>query len=504
MSGFTGFRLKVKGTAGKETPPVSNGTLAGFRVSAPATGTQQHVHVDILRTKAFGKTTKLKGTVVRGMYNVRKSSVQPELMHNLKLQLTAKPKESSIGAPRIPYQLWSETNTYFQMPRFFGISKFGLPQKSLLTDGETMHTTIPSTTAPRPYQREPIETIASIFQSKGAGCGVLLEADCGTGKTFLGIEIARRHGRRTAIIVNKGDLQSQFIERIHQYCPTATVGIVRRDVVETENDFVVFMAQSIASDRYDKDVFATFGLVIIDEAHHWVAETLSKTLSKFPSRCVLGLTATPNRKDGLGFMLPYFFGPTAVRMKRRGQQVKVKIVKVPCGKAVEVIGRTGKPILARTITMMTEDPQRNQRIVDMVVKLRQKGRYVLVMGARRKHLVVLRELITEHVECTVGLYVGETTKKGVAKRNAEKDSPILLCTVKMAEEGMDIPRLDTILLVTPKSNVVQCVGRIQRTHPEKKVAPLVVDFYDTYCGGAVHGMARARRRWYEENKFQII
>jgi superfamily II DNA or RNA helicase len=491
MSAFIGFKLKASST--KKRRGVLPGCAANKKASIDAV---------VLRTKPFGKKKGVVGAVVKGLYNVPKKHLRAEQLDRFRTELTLVPKESSVGGKRVPYRLFSESTNWFRMPRFYGISRLGLPNHSLLTDGKSMHAPLVSKVKPRPYQIKPIETIVNIFQQKGPGCGALLEADCGTGKTFQGIEIARRLGRRTAVVVNKGDLQAQFMERIHDYCPDATVGIVRRDQVETDNDFVIFMAQSIG--RYSPDVFQGFGLLIVDECHHWVAETLSKTLSKFPARCVLGLTATPDRRDGCGFALPYFFGPTTVRMKRIGQSVQVKVIKIPCGKAKEIFGRNGKPILPRTVTMMTEDERRNERIVTTVLALRNEGRYVIVLGERRKHLGVLREILQERAPCPVGLYVGETSKKRIAIREAEKDSPILLATVRMAEEGLDIARLDTLVLITPKSNITQAVGRIQRTHPDKKLPPLIVDFYDTYAGGAIHGMARARQRYYEKNKFTMV
>ncbi len=495
MSAFIGFKLKEasrkrKGTMGDTFP----GLLCQKK--------ELSIDAVVLRTKPFGKDKGAKGTVVKGMYNVRKSQVTGEQMEKFRLELTLAPKESSVGGKRTPYRLYSETPTWFRLPRFYGISRLGLPNKSLLTDGEPMAQNIAANTAPRPYQTMPIAAIVGIFQKEGPGCGALLEADCGTGKTFQGIEIARRLGRRTAVVVNKGDLQAQFVDRIRQYCPQATVGIVRRDQIDTDRDFVIFMAQSIG--RYPSEVFQSFGLLIVDECHHWVAETLSKTLAKFPARCVLGLTATPERRDGCGYALPYFFGPTTVRMKRVGQCVQVKIIKISCGKAVEIYGRHGKPILPTTITMMTEDDARNERIVETVLNLRADGRYIIVLGERRKHLTMLRDVLKDRAPCPVGLYVGETSKKRIAVRDAEKDSPILLATVRMAEEGLDIARLDCLVLITPKSSITQAVGRILRSHPEKKLPPLVVDFYDTYAGGAIHGMARARRRYYEANKFSIL
>lgn len=472
--------------------------------------------VTILRTRPvrkrktlFDHNQILRGSVVKGMYNIRKDNMSEAVLSVCKEETTVQPKKSSASmVQRSPYPLWSESKTFLRVPRFFGILKFGPPEKCLLTDGDPM-VAMASTVTPRPYQVEPIDALCSIFRpGGGAGAGAFLEADCGTGKTYLGIEVAARHGRKTAILVHKGDLAEQFKERVSQYYPSAKVGIVQRDRVEIDGcDFVIFMAQSIVSGRYDEDadrIFGRFGCVIVDECHHWVAETLSKTLCRFSARCLLGLSATPDRKDGLGFALQYFFGSTAVQIKRRDQRVNVRIEKITSGRAFEVIGRTGRPILATTVTMMTNDEERNARIVEIVLRERKNGHVVIVMGDRRKHLVNLQLLLQGKTDEEVGLYVGETTKRGIARRNAGKQSPILLCTTRMAEEGLDIPTLSCLVMVTPKSNITQCVGRIQRTDPRKTIVPLVVDLYDTYCGGAVHGMARARQRFYEANGFTNI
>jgi superfamily II DNA or RNA helicase len=155
--------------------------------------------------------------------------------------------------------------------------------------------------------------------------------------------------------------------------------------------------------------------------------------------------------------------------------------------------------------MMVADEERNRFIVEKVVCLHEsQGRYVIVLSDRRKHLATLREMLEARVDPEkVGTFAGETTKKGVARREEERKRPILLATVRMAEEGFDEARLDTLVFATPKSNITQCVGRIQRSHPDKQ-EPMIVDIFDTYCGGAMHGMARARKRFYEDCKFQII
>ena len=152
MSGLIGFSIKKP----KYNSPIINYKLKKGKFVLP-NAKKQTIQVDICRTKAFGKQKNHKGTVVRGMYNVKKKCLSKEQLHNFKIELTLSPKESSMGITKKPYILWGETDTWFQMPRFFGISKLGLPEKSLLVDGEKMKK-LPLLTAPRDYQQKPIET----------------------------------------------------------------------------------------------------------------------------------------------------------------------------------------------------------------------------------------------------------------------------------------------------------------------------------------------------------
>ena len=460
----------------------------------------------VRRSKPHTYATTRPGAVVRGMYNVRVASLTPEQISMIEAKLTVKPRVNPTFATgrATRYPLFFRSNTWLSVPRFYGMSTLGAPEESRLSDGESLQSTL--TMQPRDYQIRVLDALQSIFSVPHApGAGAILEADCGTGKTAMAIAAACRHGRRTAIVVHKSDLQQQWVERLKAFTEGGSVGTVRGDKIDADHDFVIFMAQSVVTGRYPKELFEAFGLLIVDEAHHWAAPTLSKTMAYFPSRCLLALTATPDRKDGLGFVLPWYFGTTVALVKRQAQSgVTVEIVRRASGRAKEIRLRNGNTCLSRTISMMVADEERNQYIVTRVLELRKKGRYIIVLSDRRKHLATLREMLEAQLENPeeVGTFAGETTKKGVAKREAERKRPVLLATVRMAEEGFDEARLDTLIFATPKSNITQCVGRIQRSHPEKK-EPLIVDIFDSYAGGAMHGMHRARKKFYERCRFNV-
>ena len=161
--------------------------------------------------------------------------------------------------------------------------------------------------------------------------------------------------------------------------------------------------------------------------------------------------------------------------------------------------------MAKTVTMLTQDEKRNNYIANEIIKFHEEGRRVIMLSERRKHLPAMRALLVSKGvdDEKIGEFCGETTKKGLKRNREERVRPILLATTRMAEEGFDEPSLDTLIMSTPRSGVEQCVGRIMRSFPGKK-KPLVLDIYDSYCGGVFHGMARARRAYYEKSKFTVI
>ena len=470
------------------------------------------VLVKVLRTRPVGAKRSLLvhnssiHSVMKGMYNVLKSSLDPGVSEQIRKKLTVTPHASGPGPSPSPYPVFRETKSWLCVPRYFGLETFGPPTQDQMAEGTPIHISLADGIAPRPYQTQVLDVLVSVLGKKHVGNGAFLEAQCGLGKTNMAIFLMVRLQVKVAVLVHKGDLMEQWKERIEQ-CTNARVGTVRGPKVDTEDkDIVLFMAQSVYCGDYDPSMFAEFGLVVVDESHHWAAQTLSKTVPHFPSRRILAVTATPDRKDKLEKVLYWYFGTTVARVRRNtanlpeNKKVQVRVVSLPShdGCATRI------PVLTRAVTQICEDQLRNRMIARMVREFRAQGRYIMVMSERRKHLVELQQVLKEEGldEAHVGLYVGESTKRGVEKREKNKTLPILLASNRMAKEGMDVKRLDTLILATPQSDIRQSVGRIQRDCPGKK-QPLVVDLYDVYCAGIVHGMHRKRQSFYKELGFTI-
>jgi len=118
-------------------------------------------------------------------------------------------------------------------------------------------------------------------------------------------------------------------------------------------------------------------------------------------------------------------------------------------------------------------------ILNLVDKYYKESRKILILSDRREHLNIMQKYIHENIAPNnVGQYVGGM-KPNELRDSQEKD--IILGTFSMASEGMDIPKLNAIILASPKSDVEQSVGRIfrekacNRTHH-----PLIVDIIDDF------------------------
>ena len=130
------------------------------------------------------------------------------------------------------------------------------------------------------------------------------------------------------MLCHKDFLVKQWVERLGQFLPGAQVGVVqgKRCCDMGEVDVAVVMLQTVLARRWggaDSPFAEEVGLVVADEAHH-MRQGFAAALRAFPARLRLALTATPDRKDGLGYALHYFFGPTACRVRRVVTVIRVE------------------------------------------------------------------------------------------------------------------------------------------------------------------------------------
>jgi len=336
------------------------------------------------------------------------------------------------------------------------------------------------------------------------GTGAILFAPCGKGKTVMGLEISRRMGRKTLVLVHKTFLVEQWVERAKAFLPNAKIGFWQRDELpKDDDDIVIGMVQSIVNPRksYPQGVYEQFGMVLADETHRYAAPMWQEAISRFPSAYRVGLTATPERKDGLHEVFFLHIGPIVYEME--GHKRLPTIYKVCTDIMFEeddYTMRNGRANTSKLVTMVSEVKRRTDKVCDFACRAARVGRKVLILSERVEHtkemLALCKAALGEDYQ--VSLYIGASSKQ---QRIDAAEADIIIGSYAMAQEGLDIPALDTLILATPKTSVTQSVGRILRDAPDKK-DPVVIDIVDDRMDilGAYWG---ARKRLYDKLGYHI-
>jgi superfamily II DNA or RNA helicase len=427
----------------------------------------------------------VKTTLSRNGYKIKKSELSVKDLKEIKNDLTVNPfvvgDFGNGGEKR--FSLFMESPNSLYIPRFYAQEKFGSPDILKMDEGSPINLKFNGSL--RKEQEPIIKLYKEACSEKGGG---LISLKCGGGKTVLALYLISILRKKTIVIVHKDFLMTQWRDRIQQFLPDARIGKIQQNTIDIEDkDIVLAMVQSLSQKEYDSDVFSSFGLAIFDECHHLGAEVFSKSMSKVASKYMLGLSATPDRKDGLRKVFEWYIGPMVYSSKKdiNKDYIETRIYEYydddpQYSKIDKIYTKNGpKPCMPRMINNISYHAPRNLFINNIIKQEYEIGRKILILGDRREYLNVTEKWIKENINPDiVGQYVGGM-KPSELRDSQEKD--IILGTFSMASEGMDIPKLNTIILASPKSDVVQSVGRILREKAEvREHHPLVIDFRDTH------------------------
>lgn len=348
------------------------------------------------------------------------------------------------------------------------------------------------------------------------GLGGLLLAPCGWGKTVGALKTVAELGMSALILVHRGPLFDQWSREAERFLGVDP-GKVQEATCEFEGRGVVIaMVQSLISREYPEAFYRWPGVIVADEVHRHGAPKWHTAMMKFPARYRIGLTATPRRRDGLEDVFRYHVGP--ILTKGHIGNLKAKVFRVFTGLTFadekyrrKFKGSPAKKLdrawLAKAISLSS---QRNTRIVQELGAALRGGRKVLALSDRIDHLATLKNWIDQGFPGVKSAYftgqvpVSPGSKKRrlltTEEREQAAEADVIFASYQMAKEGVDIPALDTLFLLTPKGDVEQAIGRVLRDVPGKK-EPLVVDFVDE--GQTVKGMSFGRARQYQRLGYEF-
>lgn len=324
------------------------------------------------------------------------------------------------------------------------------------------------------------QVVEGLLASDGTNSG-LLQSATGSGKTVLGIKVACTLGRKTLIVVNSDFLASQWRESFKKFSSIKDeeIGIIQQEHREiSDKRIVIGMIQTLTKRKFTSEESRAFGLVIWDEAHKLPAPVFSQTLQKFNAKYLLGLTATPERWDGLDALLQYGLGGKLNKTVLGTQMIPEVYVmhhptRLSTGSYKYTWGENaGKINYARLINLIAYMVPRNKYIAEMVVAAAKKDRKIMVFSDRLDQLSTLKEWFDQSIPDKSAMFVG-----GTKDRETAMQAQVMFCTYQYCAEALDVPERDCVFLASPKSKVKQVMGRVLRSQDGKR-CPIVVDICD--------------------------
>ncbi len=275
---------------------------------------------------------------------------------------------------------------------------------------------------------------------------------CGSGKLFLGLGAVAQLRTPSLVLVHTSDLAEQWISNVESQLGLKA-GLIGGGTTSIEPITVALVQSLIRWDRQRLEtLLGSFGLLILDEAHHCPSTIFREIVDASPSKYRLGLTATPEREDGLTPLLGFFIGPELLR-KGHADLIKAGYLAVP---EIRVVNTAFdypydgpwdyQPMLAA----LANDDDRNRLIADTIATEAQAGQVCLALSGRVDHCEEIHRRLTQ-LGISTELLIGNVPRhkrKALLDKARQGELSVLVAT-SLADEGLDIPRLSRVFLTFP-------------------------------------------------------
>lgn len=414
---------------------------------------------------------------------------------------------------------YDEDKRTLRVPREYGIQyciQNNLKWKDETSAGESGVWDCGKHPSLRDYQGPWVDGIMAQLETE---YDIRAQAATGMGKTVMSLEVARRLDTTTVVMVDQEFLRDQWVDTAKDLFGMSEedIGIVQGNRCDYEGKtLVIAMVQTLFSREFSQDFYDYFGVAIFDECHTIGAPVFAKTLGMFPAQSRWGVSATPDRNDAKDNLIRWHLAEVEVSLQKKHEQSIVRYVEsygVYSWYAV-TSAKTG-----RYINEIAGDTVRNRLVADAISEMHKGSRTVLALSDRIEHLQVIKYLLIQNGVPAEDIGVvaryarewryakdpspgvrpigwdGETPYTPVAMQVTSKKiksevldhfketKKVLLATYQMFSKGVDVPRIDTGIDMTPRSKAQQQHGRILRVM-QGKMTPIWVTVRDVNCSRA--------------------
>ncbi|MFQ5330223.1 MAG: DEAD/DEAH box helicase family protein [Thermodesulfobacteriota bacterium] len=318
----------------------------------------------------------------------------------------------------------------------------------------------------------------------------ILSAATAFGKTVVAAHIIAERKVNTLVLVHRRNLMDQWRESLKTFLciPDEGIGHIGGGSARRSGVVDVAMIQSLVRKGEVKDLVAEYGQIVVDECHHISAFSFEQVMKAAKARYVLGLTATPIRKDGHHPIIMMQCGPIRFRVDSR-QEAHARPfehIVVPRYTTFSLPVAKKDPAIQSVYAALVEDKYRNDLLFDDILKALNEGRSPLVLTERTGHVDILAERLRGFAKNVIALKggMGKKKRKSLADQMAgiaDDEERVIIATGRYIGEGFDDRRLDTLFLAMPVSwrgTLQQYAGRLHRLHASKRVVR-INDYVDT-------------------------
>lgn len=460
---------------------------------------------------------------LRGYLGILSEKLRVNVQMDMQERLTLEMKSWTDGPGTLVEAFYKEDG-YFWIPRFYfdnAIKNRKLGQHDIQfewTNGAPVNLPFNAVLDPKRGQPAAVDSLVAHLKQHSGG---ILVAPTGCGKTILGYSIGHRLNTPIGVLVYNKQMVKNWMETAQWLFGLAPdeVGLVQGDRCDLGRPVTVMMVQSLLSSKpYPDELYKHPGIIVADEVNRFGAPQWNEVMKLFSARYRVGMSADPSRDDGLDKLVHWHFGDIAHKVVM--ERPKPDVVQVLIKKSYPLKAYTNPwkrtpsgdpmPDSLKYDKLLAADNQRNQFLVNEMVKMRKAKRKILVFSRLKAHLYTLKEMFEERFnildvmaqavdnddpdfmpteETKVTMLVGGLK---TAQLDIAMAGDVIFCTYAFGRDAMNVPHIDTLILATPPGKVLQPIGRLRDKGPADRRPLLCLDPYED----VPYSVRKAGRREY--------